>query len=78
VNPSEWEALSFAIIEALGCGLPVVSTDTGGTPDIINSTSACGLLVPYLDSEKMADALQWCIENPSEVKIYGTKSQRNR
>jgi len=65
VNPSEWEALSFAIIEALGTGLPVVSTDTGGTLDIINTKTQCGLLVPYLQPEKMADALQQCVENKS-------------
>lgn len=77
VNPSEWEALSFAIVEALGTGLPVVSTDTGGTPDIINETSGCGLLVPYQDTEAMADALEKCINDRSLVKQMSIKAKEN-
>lgn len=76
VNPSEWEALSFAIIEALGCGLPVVSTDTGGTPDIINEGNDCGMLVPYLDTQKMADTLQHCIESPGHLETMSHNAKK--
>lgn len=57
VNPSEWEALSFAVIEALSASLPVVSTDTGGTPEVINEDSDCGLLAPYENPDQFSDAL---------------------
>ena len=51
------EALSFAILEAMGHALPVIATDIGGNPDIVNPENSCGELVPYGDEEKMADAV---------------------
>lgn len=57
VNLSSTEALSFAIIEALSHGLPVVATDVGGTGDIINRETACGTLVEYGNVSACADAI---------------------
>lgn len=51
------EALSFAILEAMGSALPIVATDIGGNPDIVQNEYGCGALVPYGDTEAMADAL---------------------
>ena len=57
VNSARSEALSFAMLEALANKLPIVATDVGGNPDICGSDTGCGLLVPYLDTKKMAEAL---------------------
>jgi glycosyltransferase involved in cell wall biosynthesis len=57
VNSSWHEALSFAIIEALAEGLPVVATDMGGNPEIINEETKCGILVKYDDAKGMAEAI---------------------
>ncbi len=57
VNLSSTEALSFAIIEALSHGIPVVATDVGGTSDIINENTACGTLVEYEDVISCADEI---------------------
>lgn len=56
-NPSQSEALSFAILEALSHGLPVVATDVGGTGDIVNDTTRCGIAVPYGDADAAASAI---------------------
>ncbi len=53
-----YEALSFAILEAMGAGLPVVATNVGGNGDIINPQNDCGILVEYGDTEGMAAALE--------------------
>ena len=37
--------------------MPVIATDIGGNPDIVNPENSCGELVPYGDEEKMADAV---------------------
>jgi len=58
INSSWHEALSFAIIEALAAGLPVVATDMGGNSDIINDETKCGLLVKYDDAKGMAQAIK--------------------
>jgi len=39
-----YEALSFAILEALGAGLPVIATNVGGNGDIVNKENDCGIL----------------------------------
>lgn len=61
VISSNYENLPVVIIEALACGLPVVSTNVGGISEIINDSN--GILVPPHDSEKLADALQLMIHN---------------
>ena len=63
VNSSEHEALSFAIIEMLAGGLPVIATDISGNGDIINKETDCGILVKYNDSEGLANAMKTVMED---------------
>lgn len=56
VNPSREEALGGALIEAMGYGLPVVATDTGGTAEIV-PPDQCGRLVPRQDSAALAQRM---------------------
>ena len=63
VNSSRHEALSFLIIEAMAAGLPVIATDMGGNPDIVNDRAGCGLLVRYNDPDSMATAMQKLLED---------------
>lgn len=55
VLPSLWENLPCVLIEALASGLPIVSTETGGIPEIVDAES--GILVPPGDANKLAVAL---------------------
>lgn len=52
------EALSFAILEAMGYALPVVATNRGGNPDILNPKHNCGILVEFDDTDSMSNAFQ--------------------
>lgn len=63
-----YEALSFAILEALGAGLPVVATNVGGNPEIINSKTDCGYIVEYGNEEEMANAVLKLME---DKETYG-------
>ena len=50
--PSLKEAMGISVVEALAVGLPVVSTNVGGLPEVVSAT--VGSLVPPQDFEAMA------------------------
>lgn len=71
VNSSEHEALSFAIIEVLACGLPVIATDMAGNGDIINDENNCGILVKYNDDEGLAKAILEMMQDTEKRRSFG-------
>lgn len=69
VNPSDYEGLPVAILEALQFAKPVVATNVGGVPTVIRSNET-GLLVNPSDPTELADALVRAITDP-EAKRWG-------
>ena len=55
LNASTVDNMPISILEAFASGVPVVSTDAGGIPDLLES-GRTGLLVPIGDAEAMAAA----------------------
>jgi len=56
VLASEHEGRPLAVMEALGLGVPVVATNVGGVPDLVED-GTCGLLVPPGDPDALAGAI---------------------
>jgi glycosyltransferase involved in cell wall biosynthesis len=56
VIPSRWETFSYVCLEALGCGVPVVTTSIPGPGDIVKDGET-GLLVPIEDHVALANAI---------------------
>lgn len=56
VLSSHYENMPVVILEALACGLPVVSTRVGGISEMVNESN--GLLVSPNDTEQLATAMQ--------------------
>ena len=63
---SRIEAFGLTIVEALGCGLPVVSTDCGGPREILDQP-ALGRLVDQGDEVGFATAIDELLATPGPV-----------
>lgn len=57
------EGLSFAILEAMACALPVVATRVGGNGELVEDGGS-GFLVPAQDPGTLADTLDLLLANP--------------
>lgn len=64
VLPSLREGISNTILEAMATGLPVVATDVGGNPELIDR-QITGSLVPHSSPLEMAEEIRRYVENPS-------------
>ena len=76
INSSSSEALSFAILEAMEAGLPIIATNVGGNPEIVNEKTKSGLLVPYGNTKKMAAAMAAMPDSPDKVKEMAENARR--
>ncbi|MDD3352551.1 glycosyltransferase family 4 protein [Zoogloea sp.] len=65
-HSSHREGLPIVLIEAGACSLPIVSTQVGGIPEIIESTEQ-GLLVEPANSGALASAIAAVLELPAEA-----------
>lgn len=64
------EAAPVSVMEAMACGLSVVCTHIGGTPDMI-ADGVSGYLVPQRDSEAIAGRIADLIADPTSRRRMG-------
>jgi len=74
VLSSRTEGLPTAIIEALACGCPCVSTDCPSGPAEILQGGAIGPLVPVGDHAALADAIARTLDNPPDKRKLTTRA----
>ena len=63
VNPTREEVLGLVNIEANACGTPVITFNTGGSPECINEKS--GMVIPYGDIDAMKESIEYICDNSS-------------
>ena len=73
--PSYREGLPKSLIEAAAAARSIVTTDVPGCRHVV-IPNVTGILVPPKDQFKLADALQWLIEHPSERKAMGKAGRK--
>ena len=70
VVPSLSEGLSNVILESMACGVPVVATCVGGTPEMLED-EVTGLLVPPCHAPALAGAIGRLLGDPAMARRMG-------
>ncbi len=63
VLPSIKEAFGLAVVEAMDAGIPIIGSNTGGIPEIIENGKTGNLVEPR-DAQGLADKILELMENP--------------
>jgi|GEM_PF-1491884 len=69
------EALSFAILEAMAEGVPVVATKVGGIPEVVVN-QVTGLLIPPGNIQGLANSINHLLEDKSMSKKLGANAKK--
>lgn len=69
------EGISNTLLEAMASGLPVIATDTGGNPELVED-GVNGMLVPPGNADALASAIATYIEDPQKRRNHGQASRR--
>ena len=75
VLPSERESLSVALLEAAAMGIPQVAFDVGGNREIVLHGET-GLLVPFPDTLKLAEAITSLLQSDAERARMGARARQ--
>ncbi|MEZ4677709.1 MAG: glycosyltransferase [Caldilineaceae bacterium] len=68
VLPSVWDNMPCVIIEAMACGLPIVATQVGGIPEMVDETS--GVLVSPRDVNALCTVLSSMLQHYTQYDRY--------
>jgi glycosyltransferase involved in cell wall biosynthesis len=75
VLPSAWEALPLSLLEAMSCGLPILATEVGGTPEVVKD-GVNGRVVPHGDDLELAIGLLGLMSDPQIRARLGEAGRR--
>lgn len=75
VMPSLNEGMANAMLEALGSGLPIISTPTGGADELVKD-GVNGYIIKFRDSSDIAEKLEKLINDPELCRKMGEESRR--
>lgn len=75
VMPSLSEGLPMAVLEAMCAGKPLIGTNVGGIPELIQHQHT-GLLVEPRDSAGLAGAIAEILLSPDRAQTYGVAAQQ--
>ncbi|MFA5054957.1 MAG: glycosyltransferase family 4 protein [Dehalococcoidia bacterium] len=72
ILPSMNEGMSNTVLEAMACGLPIITTDTGGTRELIKDN---GIVLSEVSGAAIADAVLRLMTDDKARREMGRKSR---
>ena len=74
IMPSRSEAWGLAALEAMAYGVPVIASDVGGLPEIVEPENG-GWLIPPGDASALARAITAAASDPGNLKIQAQRAR---
>lgn len=75
VFPSLAEGFGLVLLEAMACGIPVITTPNTAGPDILTD-GVDGFIIPIRNVEALQEKLEWCYRHPQELAEMGKAARR--
>lgn len=75
INTTNFDNMPVSVIEAMALGLPIVSTNVGGLPFLIEA-GVDGILVPPNDCKAFVEAILALKSNPEHTKAMALKARK--
>lgn len=76
VLASLWEGFPNVLLEAMVCGVPVISTDCSSGPREIITNGKNGILIPPADEKTLADAMLTLLKDENLRKKFSKNGKR--
>ena len=76
IVPSLYEGFSLPAIEAMSCGIPVVSTTGGALPEVVGADNDTAFLVKPGDSEALAARIRTALDDPELRAQIGARGRQ--
>ena len=76
VVPSLYEGFSLPAIEAMACGVPLVTTTGGALPEVVGPSGGCAMTVPTADAGALAHQLVETLDDPDQRARLGEGGRR--
>jgi glycosyltransferase involved in cell wall biosynthesis len=74
VHPSLADGFSYAVVEAMACGVPVIVTDNTGAADLVED-GVNGYVVPTADARAIAERLEHLHRHPELLPRMGQQAR---